>query len=59
MAEEREEVNEDVDLVKLAVKVAKLEADVAWLKKYATANLVISVVTMLGIIVAILRILFS
>jgi len=59
VAEEREEVNEDVDLVKLAVKVAKLEADVAWLKKYATANLVISVVTMLGIIVAILRILFS
>ena len=59
MAEEREEVNEDVDLVKLAVKVAKLEADVTWLKKYATANLVISVVTMLGIIVAILRILFS
>jgi len=47
---------DNVDPVVLAERVARLEADVAWLKKYATANLVISVSTFIGIVVALLKI---
>ena len=47
---------DNVDPVALAERVARLETDVAWLKKYATANLAISISTFIGIIIALIRI---